>query len=357
MDLIRNIAVGRKPLVLPFARVLLMVALSSNASSASEFVLSNREDKETLMFTPKGSGKVNLTGKWEGSAKSIEVALFSPTQWIAYWRGTVTKNPFDLSWDFSEKELEESARPWKIVLRAKGGEAKGTVEVAGTAIEPGEGKEGEKEKKEETKLDKPYELSKPVKDEIPPIPLDDFGLRVRRIFMENPFYKPWVDKITSSKKNAKMEIRPLGLTVTPLVRKMNSRYGGMSLTVRNITLTPAQNVSLMESISGGVETSLELLMRVELPGWHLVALQLTPFTAYPGESPRITALQVETRSLSRGEVTPASAYPVSGTETVLLVPVLLSQPGEYLLTARPVAREPAEILFVLGSIELYRLSY
>lgn len=356
MDLIQKVK-GMRTRCPAVAGIVLVAFFWPSPSLAREFVLNSREDKETLMFTPKTPGKVNLTGKWEGAAKSLDVAIYSPTQFFPHWRGTITKNPFDLSWDFSEKELEESARPWKIVLKARGGEAKGTAEVAGTAIDPGEGKEGEKGKKEEPKTDKQDELSRPVRDEVPPVPLDDFGLRVRRIFLENPFYKPWVDKITSGKKNAKVEVRPLGLTVTPLVRKTNSRYGGMSMTVRNITLTPAQNVSLMESISGGVETSLELLMRVELPGWHLVALQLTPFAAYPGESPRLTALQIETRSLSRGEVTPASSYPVSGTETILLAPVLLSQPGEYLLTARPVAREPAEILFVLGSIELYRLSY
>lgn len=341
---------------LPIWAVVVLILAAAPASAAREFSLQGRDDKESMMFTPKGPGQVILSGKWEGSAKSLEISLYSPTQFFPHWRGTVTKNPFDLTWDFSEKELEESTRPWKIVMRARGGDAKGEADVKGSAIESAEEKDGGKSETKSS-MDKPEELARPVKEEAPPIPLDEFGLRVKRTFLENPFYKPWVDKITSGKKGAKLEVRPLGLTVTPAVRKTNSRYGSLSLTVRNITLTPAQNVSLLESVSGSVETMVEVLMRVELPGWHVLALQLTPFTAYPGESPRMTALQVETRSLSRGEVTPPSSYPVSATDHVLLIPVLLSQPGEYLLTGRPIAREQAEILFVLGSTELYRLSY
>lgn len=339
-----------------------LAVFSVEAVKGREFDLNSREDKETLLFTPKGAGKVLLTGKWEGSAKSLEVALYTPTQWLARWRGVVSKNPFELSWDLSERDLEESDRPWKIVLKARNGEAKGEAEVAGDAIEPAGEKEEKTEGKEKksvpkSKSEKEDEVARPGKGDVPALPLDDFGLRVRRTFLETPFYKPWVDKITGGKKSARLEIRPLGLTVTPAVRKIQTRYGNLSLTVRNITLTPAQNVNLMESISGSVETRIELLMRVELPGWHLLALQVAPFAAYPGEPPRLTAMEVETRSLSRGEIIPPSSYPIAGAETILLVPVLISQPGEYLFTGRPIAREQAEILFVLGGIELYSLSH
>ena len=322
------------------------------------FDLNSRDDKKTLMFSPTAAGKVVLSGKWEGAAKSIEVGLYSPTQWIARWRGATAKNPFELTWDLSEKDLEESDRPWKIVLRTKAGAAKGEAEISGDAVEPVENKSDEKGKKPagKGKPESEGDVTQPAKEEVPPLPLDDFGQRVRRTFLETPFYKPWVDKITAAKKNAKVEFRPLGLLVTPAVRKIQSRYGAMSLTVRNITLTPAQNVNLMESISGSVETRMELLVRVELPGWHLLAIQLAPFAAYPGEPPRLTAMEIETRSLSRGELQPPTSYPLAGVETVLLVPILFSNPGEYLVTGRPIAREQAEILFVLGGIELYRLS-
>lgn len=348
-----------------FSKVLCVVAVTgvlgvwpASESQAREFDLSNKDDKETLDFLPKNAGKVVLSGKWGGAAKSLDVALYSPNQLFAHWRGAVTKNPFELSWDFSEKDIEESPRAWKIVLRARGGEAKGEVEISGNAVEAAEEKEdngSDKKSFSKPSAGKGTEVDRPVKDELPPIALDDFGLRVRRAFLEMPFYKPWVDKLMMGKKSSKIEIRPLGLNVTPAVRKTQSRYGALALTVRNITLTPAQNVTLMESISGSVETRIELLMRLELPGWHLLALQLAPFSAYPGESPRLTALQVETRSLSRGEILPPTSYPLSVNESILLVPILISNPGEYLFIGQPIAREPAEILFVLGGIELYRI--
>ncbi len=323
---------------------------------ATEFLLKNREDKVTLEFQPKSAGKVTLTGKWEGAAKSLDVALYGPTQLFAHYRGVVTKNPFDLSWDFSEKEIGESDRPWKVVLKAKGGEAKGTAEIGGEGIaaaKPADKAEMPGSAGADAVED---DLPKPAPEEAPPIPLDDFGVRVRRAFVETPFYKPWVEKLSAGKKTPKLDLRPLGLTVTPAIRKIQTRYGQLSLTVRRITLTPGQNVNLMESISGSVETTLELLIRVEVPGWHLVALQVSPFTAYPGEPPRLTSMQVDLRSLSRGEILPATSFPLSGADSLLLIPTILSHPGEYLFTARPIAREQAEILFILAGVELYRLS-
>ncbi|OGH59097.1 MAG: hypothetical protein A3G34_02095 [Candidatus Lindowbacteria bacterium RIFCSPLOWO2_12_FULL_62_27] len=342
------------------ARIFLLAAvlLASPVAplEAREFELDSKEDKVTFQFQPKGPGKVVLTGKWEGTAKVLDVGLYMPTAWLAHRRTTVKQNPFEMTWDLNEKELEEGTnRPWKIVLRTTGGSAKGEADVTGDALQT------EEERASKTKKDAPRSeadpgLSAPVREEGPPIALDDFGLRVRRGFLETPYYKPWVDKITSGKKNAKIDIRPLGLTVTPSIRKIQTRYGSLSLTVRNITLTPAQNVSLVESISGGVETRIELLIRVELPGWHLLAVQLSPFTAYTGEPPRLTSMQIETRSLSRGEVIPSTSYPLASGESILLVPIILSQPGEYLVSAQPIAREPSEVLFILGGIELYRLS-
>ena len=345
-----------------------LLCLSWAAESFSQDLsLTNREDKATLTFTPKAAGKVILSGKWEGSAKSLDAALYSPSQWIAHWRGSIVNKSFELSWDFTEKDIEESDRPWKIVLRAKGGDAKGEVDVAGDAVEVNSDKGNQppsdknsagrpKEKSPDQKSSKPDDIIHVTKDDIPAIPLGDFGFRAQRIFAETPFYKPWVDKITAGKKGAKAELRPLGLTVTPGIRKIQTRYGGLSLTVRNITLTPAENVSLTESLSGSVETQIEILIRVEVPGWHLLAVQIAPFSAYPGEPPRMTAMQVETRSLTRGEVIPATSYPMSTTEPILLIPILLSQPGEYLFTGRPLAAVQSEILFTLGGIELFRLS-
>lgn len=343
--------------VLIFSCLILTLVPASVWADKTEFELNSRDDKKALLFTPTGPGKLVLSGKWEGSAKAIEASLYSPTQWIALNKTVTSKNPFELSWDLSEKDIGESTRSWKVILRVKSGQAKGDAEITGDAVESAEDKEGKKGQTAPGKGKSDMDMeATPAKEEAPPIPLDEFGQRARRTFLETPFYKPWVDKMTAGKKNAKVELRPLGLLVTPAVRKIQSRYGQISLTVRNITLTPAQNVNLMESISGSVETKLELLIRVEVPGWHLIAFQLAPFAAYPGEPPRLTAMEVETRSLSRGEIQPATSYPLSGVETILLVPVLFSQPGEYLFTGRPIAREQAEILFVLGGIELYRLS-
>lgn len=354
--------------------VLAFFVLPSCAHS-EEIKFNSPDDKKTMMFKPKGPGKVVLSGKWEGSAKSLEVGLFSPTQWMAYWRGNVVNKSFELSWDFKEKDLDEAGnRAWKIVMKARGGDAAGDVEITGSAIDPESadpsanasdggskpasspsqaGKKGNDDVGMMPSLS-PARLG--GKEEVPAIALDDFGQRVRRAFLETPYYKPWVEKVTSNKKNARLDIRPLGLTVTPSVRKLQTRYGSISLTIRNVTLTPAQNVNLTESVSGSVETKIELLLRVELPGWHLLAIEMSPFEAYPGEPARITAVQVETKSLSRGEVAPPTSYPFSASETFLLIPILLSQPGEYLVTCQPIAREPTEILFILSSIELYRLS-
>lgn len=341
--------------------VCLLVLLFGGGAGAGSFSLKMREDKQTLLFTPKSAGKVLLSGKWEGSAKSLDVALYQPNQFFARWRGSISKNPFELSWDFSDKDIEESnGRVWKIVLRAKGGEAEGDADVTGDAVEKVEGDEGKGAGKDKppdkSKPDKGGDVGPAKKDEEPALPLDDFGMQVRRTFVETPFYKPWVDKITAGKKSVKLQVRPLGLTVTPAVRKIRTRYGGLSLTIRNITLTPAQNVNLQESVSGSVETSIELLMRVEIPGWYLIAMQVEPFAAYPGEPARLTSMQAEIRSLSQGSVEPATSWPFSAESSLMLVPVLFSQPGEYVFSGRPIAREPAEILFVLRGIELYRLS-
>ncbi|MBI4180246.1 hypothetical protein HY522_12565 [bacterium] len=333
------------------------VLCSGPYAGAEPFSLKNREDKQTLVFQPKGPGKVVLTGKWEGSAKSLDVALYDPSQFLSRWRGTASKNPFEYSWDISERDLEESRRPWKIVLRARRGEATGEASVTGSAVDPA----GEKPKSEETPGAPPGQevpagqIAPPKKDEMPSLPLDEFGLRVRRTFLETPYYKPWVEKITVGKKSDKLHVRPLGLTVTPAVRKIRTRYGSLSLTVRNITLTPAQNVNLQESISGGPETSFEIVIRAEIPGWYLMAMQMEPFTAYPGEMPRLTAMEIETRSISRGTLEPATSWPFASSESVLLVPMLFSQPGEYIFSGRPISREPGEILFLFRGIELYQL--
>lgn len=340
----------------------LVLALFVSQALAESFSLKSREDRKTLMFSPKGPGKVTLSGKWEGSAKSMDIALYHPSQFLARWRGSVTKNPFEMSWDLAEKDLEESTRPWKVVLRAKGGEAEGEAEMTGSAIEPGE----EKPVEEKPWMDKAApskgksatltDVEPAKKGEEPALPLDEFGMRVRRTLVETAFYKPWIDKIAAGQKNAKIAVRPLGLTVSPGLRKIRSRYGSLSLTIRNITLTPGQNVNLQEAVSGSAETSLEVVIRVEIPGWYLLAMQVEPYAAYPGEPARMTAMQIETRSLSQGTLEPATSWPFSGTDALLLTPMLFSQPGEYVCSAKPIAREPGEILFVLRGIELYRLS-
>ncbi len=353
--------------------VLVTGMIAPRALAAKEFDLSGSEDKLTIPFTLKTSGKIVLSGKWDGKAKSLEWTMQSPTQWLPVGRGSIVNKSFELSWDFSQKDAEDSPRPWKVILRPKGGDAKGEVDVSGDAM-GGPSGEAKSSGSSDAAVQAPPAfalksgMSAPIfkdedamikaspKEEAPPIPMDEFDQRVYRVFLETPFYKPWLDKIASGKKSPRIEVRPLGLTVTPAIRKIQSRYGDLSLTVRNITLTPAQNVHLMESITGSAETKVEILIRVEVPGWHLLALQLSSYAAYPGEPARLTEIQVDVRSLSRGEIIPASSYPLSGAETMLLVPILLSQPGEYLLSARPIAREPAEILFTLGSVELYRVS-
>lgn len=324
--------------------------LFCSPAAALEFDLAGADYKRLINFKP-AQGEMVFKGEWEGEAEAIDIALYSPRQFFAKWRTAVKEKQFSLTWTFQERDIDPD-RPWKLVIRPRGGAASGEVfiknaEVIGE-LGGGDGPRGAGKSAGGA-------AAKPEVEEVPQLPLDDFGLQVKTLFLSNAYYKPWVEKAAGKKEPGKLVLRPLGLAVTPSVRKVGGRFGQLSVSIRNITLTPALNVQLKDSISGGAETILELLARIELPGEYLLAARVAPFQAITGEAPRLTSMLAEVRSVTQGPLGEPASHPVHDAEALILVPLQALTPGDYVITLKPVTKVQAEVLFTLGVMELFRL--